>query len=116
MKSMTLTIILLSSPLANAVLPNQRNVAYQLNDEHCLAGGENGQQDKARDEAQEEQEEIDFDALMSDEDIPSDMIPAAKPVSACEAYFKEIGITLFMKYIALKIWVENQLKSSTKSA
>lgn len=117
MKSMILSVFLLCSPLAQATLSNDVHVSYALNDEHEAVVGEDSQLEQAKEEAQgEQQDEVDFDALMNDENVPEDMIPAAKPVSACEAYLKEIGITLFMQYIAFKIWLEHQWKSCSKSA
>lgn len=118
MKSMILSIALLCSPIAVATLPTFSRLAYELSDEK--AGGsvqEDAQQPAMSEEDQAEQEAEDaFDAFIDDEDVPSDMIIPAKPVSPCEAYLKEIGVQLLMKYFTFKIWLEHLMQSSTKSA
>lgn len=102
MKKMIISVVLLCSPMGNAVLPSTTRLVYELNNEQAGAN--------------EQEAEDAFDAFIDDEDVPSDMIVPAKPVSPCEAYLKEIGVQILMKYIAAKIWLEHQLQSWTKAA
>jgi len=57
----------------------------------------------------DQQAEDMFDMLM-DTEVPTDMIKEPKPVTPCEACLKQIGVQVFMKYIACKIWLEHQWK------
>lgn len=115
MKYILLSISLLSSSIMRPALPNNIRFAYDINKEQVSAS----QQDeetlaREADESEDDPEEDAFEALMDDDDVPSDMIVAPRPVSPCEAYLKEIGVQILMKYIALKIWIEHQWQSLSK--
>jgi|GEM_PF-3378047 hypothetical protein len=113
MKSMVLSITLLSSVIMNSESRTGRLV-YQIADEQTAANIQDDTQDSAmREQEKREQEAEDaFDVFMENNgDVPNDMIVASQPVSVYEAYFKEIGINIFMKYIAFKIWLEHHWQS-----
>lgn len=111
-KTIIISIALLCSPMVNATLPNATRLAYQINDEQTAVNTQNSVMNE--EDEQEQEAEDAFDVLMEGEDVPTDMIVAAKPVSPCEAYFKEIGVQILMKYITLKIWLEHHWQSFTK--
>jgi hypothetical protein len=115
-KMIIISVTLLCSPMVNATLPNTTRLAYQINDEQTAAHTQNGTQNSAINQEDEREQEAEdaFDALMEDEDVPKDMLVPAKPVSACEAYFKEIGVQILMKYITFKVWLERHWQSLTK--
>lgn len=118
MKKMIISVVLLCSPMASIALPNETRLAHELNDERVgVDSGETTQAYASQEDIKEQEAEDAFDAFIAeDEDIPSDMIEPAKPVSACEAYFKEIGVQILMKYFAFKIWLEHLMQSSNKTA
>jgi hypothetical protein len=110
MKSILLTIALLSSPLV---------ITTSNSDTVHTAATEQAPETRIIDEdpesgVDEDQGEDSFDALM-DTDVPSDMIVQPKPVSPLEAYLKQIGVQVLMKYITLKIWLEHHWQSLTAS-
>jgi hypothetical protein len=117
MKRMVMSIALLGSSIMSAALPNTMHKAYQLND---VQSGQNNDQDAqshsiSEDEACDQEAVDAFDILMDDNaDVPNEMIEAPAPVSPFEAYFKEIGVHMFMKYIAFKIWLEHHWQSLAK--
>lgn len=47
-----------------------------------------------------------FDDLINDP-IPSGIVHQPKPVSSLEAFMRDIGCRLLMKYIVLKIWLRH---------
>lgn len=112
MKSALLSIALVSSPMMVAQYDVNLESMHIEVQRHSDSDKKDAieQQDISQ---KEECEEDAFDDLM-DTDVPSDMIVEPKPVSACEAYLKQIGVQVLMKYITFKIWLEHQWQSITK--
>jgi hypothetical protein len=53
-----------------------------------------------------------FDDLL-DAPMPPSMIVTQRPVSWLEACLKHIGVDILMKYIAFRVWLEDQWCGST---
>ena len=113
MKSILFTIALLSSPLVMTASESQApHTTVTTNDQQAPETKVVNEDPESG--VDEDQGEDSFDALM-DTDVPSDMIVQPKPVSPLEAYLKQIGVQVLMKYITLKIWLEHNWQSLTAS-
>jgi hypothetical protein len=113
MKLVVLSIVLLSSPLVATASDFQHIQTTEA------AIAQQVPETKVVDEdpevgTDEDPGEDSFDSLM-ETDVPNDMIVQPKPVSALEAYLRQCGVQLLMKYIAFKIWLEHYWQSLAAS-
>lgn len=107
MKSLYLLFALLITPGLRAEISNED----AMNKENISAQNASA----ASASHLEYQDEDPFDILMNT-DIPSGIIVMPKPVTPLEAYFKHIGVSLLMQYIAMKIWLQHHWHSLTGSS
>jgi len=107
MKSILLSIALLSAPLLTAQITESETVVH---DAQSTADVRDFDATADSDAVSTQDQDDGFDDLMN-ADVPVGMIEQPKPVSDTEAYLKSIGIQLFMKWIAFRVWLDHLIDS-----
>lgn len=110
MKALILACALLSTPFAKTEIAESDASHFVAQHEEqkvdCAGASGGGYEDQLAFDVEDDDDDS-FDALMNSH-IPDEKIADPRPISTLEAYLRRMGISVLMKCIAVKIWLENQ--------